>query len=121
DQRAAVAANNLAWIYSEQNRMDEALQLAQTAQQQLTDEPHVLDTLGWIYYKKNMLPGAIRELESSAAKMPKDPVVLYHLGMAYTRAGNWDKAKRSLKDALSINPRFEGSEDAKATLARIGA
>ena len=60
ESNAAVAANNLAWLYVSSNRkLDEALQLAQTALQQLPDEPNIHDTLGWIYYRKNMAAAAI--------------------------------------------------------------
>jgi Flp pilus assembly protein TadD len=122
DARSAVAANNLACIYLDANRnLDEALQLAQTAQQQLVQEPHVADTLGWIYYKKNMLPAAIQHLESGAQKMPNDPTVLYHLGMAYKQSGDWNKARVALKQALTINPGFDGAGEAKKALAVIGA
>src|SRR5439155_23257993 len=74
DGHAAVAANNLAWIYVASNRkLDEALQLAQAAQQQLPDEPNVNDTLGWFYYQKKMVTQAVPHLESSVQKSPNDP------------------------------------------------
>lgn len=121
DAGAAVAANNLACIYLDANRsMDEALQLAQTAQQRLPDEPHVNDTLGWIYFKKNMLPKAIEHLEASVKKLPKDATVQYHLGMAYKQSGNWEKARLSLTEALTLKPDFEGAADAKKALTVIG-
>ena len=121
DSRAAVAANNLAWMYLEATRLDEALQLAQTAQQQLPNDPRVSDTLGWIYFKKNMLPVAIQQLESSVEKAPKDATFKYHLGMAYKQAGSWDKARKSLKEALSLSPSFDGADEAKQALSIIGA
>ena len=59
DPRAAVAANNLAWIdaNTEGANLDMALQLAQTAKAQLPNRHEVDDTLGWIYYKKGMATG----------------------------------------------------------------
>ncbi len=51
------AANNLAWLYAEQGgNIDTALGLAQTAREQLPQDPNVADTLGWVYYKKNVSP-----------------------------------------------------------------
>jgi tetratricopeptide (TPR) repeat protein len=121
DGHAAVAANNLAWIYVAGNRkLDEALQLAQAAQQQLPDEPNVNDTLGWIYYQKKMGTQAIAHLESSVQKAPNDPAHHFHLGMAYVQTGAWDKARESLKRAFALKPDFEGSEEAKKALAMIG-
>jgi tetratricopeptide (TPR) repeat protein len=122
DGRAAVAANNLAWIYVASNRkLDEALQLAQTAQQQLPDEPNVNDTLGWIYYQKKMARQAISHLENSVEKSPNDPTHHFHLGMAYLETGAWDKARQSLKRAFALKPDFEGSAEAKKALGMIGA
>src|SRR4029453_10479330 len=63
DPRAAVAANNLAWIYAETGgNLDTALQLAQTAKSQLPDVPEVNDTLGWIYHKKGLCSLAVGPL-----------------------------------------------------------
>ena len=57
---AGVAANNLAWLYADQNaRLDTALQLAQTAEGQIPDRPEVDDTLGWVYDKKGLATLAI--------------------------------------------------------------
>ena len=122
DSHAAVASNNLAWIYVSSNRkLDEALQLAQTAQQQLPEEPNVSDTLGWIYYQKKMVPQAIPHLEHSVQKSPNDPTYHFHLGMAYVQTGAWEKARQSLKRAFALKPDFEGSAEAKKALETIGA
>jgi tetratricopeptide (TPR) repeat protein len=116
-----IAANNLAWLYVSQNKnLDEALQLAQSAEQKMPDEASVNDTLGWIYYRKNMIDPAIRHLEVSAQKDPNDAATHYHLGMAYSQAGEFDKAKKALQRALAITPQFEGSAEAKAKLSQLG-
>ena len=121
DSTAAVASNNLAYIYADGNRnLDVALQLAQTAQRGLPDEPNAVDTLGWVYYRKGMTSAAIRELESAVKTSPKDPLLRYHLGMAYNQAGELAKAKATLEEALSIGTQFPGADDARKTLAGLG-
>jgi tetratricopeptide (TPR) repeat protein len=121
DSRAAVAANNLAWLYVASGRnLDQALQLAQAAVQQLPDEPHANDTIGWIYYRKNMASAAIRHLESSVQKDSTDPATHYHLGMAYLLAGRMDKAKVELQRALAFKTEFDGAAEARKTLLTIG-
>jgi Flp pilus assembly protein TadD len=121
EPRAAVAANNLAWIEVANSRsLDEALQLAQTAHQQLPDEPHVSDTLGWVYYRKDMASTAVPYLEASVQKLPNDPSSEYHLGMAYVQTGEWDKARRALKHAFALKPDFDGAVEAKKALTTIG-
>jgi tetratricopeptide (TPR) repeat protein len=120
DSRAAVAANNLAWIYSSRaDRLDEALQLAQVAVQQLPDEPNVNDTIGWIYYKKNLPAQAVRHLEISVEKGPQVPDNQFHLGMAYVMAGEVEKAKTTLERALKVDPKSSYAEDARAALAKL--
>jgi tetratricopeptide (TPR) repeat protein len=121
DQEAAVAANNLAWIYVSSNRnLDKAVELGQVAVRKLPDEPHVNDTLGWAYYKKGMYSQSVRHLEQSVAKDGSDPSVHYHLGMAYSQIGEFDRAKKSLQKALSMNPSFDGADEARKTLASLG-
>src|SRR5262249_32501532 len=52
EPKAAVAANNLAMILVNRNsNLEDARQLAETAQRELPDDPNVNDTLGWIYHK----------------------------------------------------------------------
>lgn len=120
DANAAVAANNLAWIYVASNRnLDMAIQLGQTALKTLPEEPHVNDTMGWAYYRKGQYSQALRHLELSVSRDQSDPAVHYHLGMAYWQLADFDKAKASLKKALSMNQAFEGVDEARKTLAEI--
>ena len=121
DSHAAVAANNLAWMYVSSNRnLDEALQLAQVALQALPDEPHVNDTLGWIYYRKDMAGRAVPYLESSVKRNPDDPSGYYHLGMAYVRNGDLEKGRQALQKAVNSKVEFDGISDARKTLAQVG-
>jgi Tfp pilus assembly protein PilF len=121
DPRAAVAANNLAWMYAEDNvRLDEALQLAQAAQQQLPDSPEVSDTLGWVYFKKGMYPQAITPLTLSVEKDPNNPEYQFRLGMSYVKAGQWAQGRPYLERALKLKPDFPGADEAKKTLAMVG-
>jgi Flp pilus assembly protein TadD len=120
DGRAAVAANNLAWIYAEKgDNLDVALQLAQTAKAQLPDEPQVNDTLGWIYYKKGLPALAVAPLQESIARDPKNPIFHYHLGVVYAGAGDPTKARQALEQALALKSDFDGSADARKVLASL--
>jgi putative PEP-CTERM system TPR-repeat lipoprotein len=124
DPRAAVAANNLAWIYAEGGgNLDTALQLARTAKEQLPNAPQVNDTLGWIYVKKDLPSLAVPLLEAAVAAAVKDgqdnATYHYHLGMAYIKTDK-AKAKASLERALKLDPNFDGSAEARKALAEIG-
>ena len=118
DPRAAVAANNLAWIdaNSDGANLDLALQLAQTAKAQLPNQHEVDDTLGWIYYKKGMASRAVEALENSTLKAPSNPEYAYHLGLAYQKNGDSAKAKAEFERALRLKPDFAGAADAKKIL-----
>jgi tetratricopeptide (TPR) repeat protein len=111
------AANNLAYLYAERGgNIDMALNLAQKAKEQVQDDPHISDTLGWIYYKKNVPSRAIVYLKEAAEKLPNEAMIRYHLGMAYYKNGNRDLAKKELDEALKIDPKFQGADEARATL-----
>jgi cellulose synthase operon protein C len=118
--RAGVAANNLAFNYATRGvNLDAALQLAQTAKQQMPTNWEVDDTIGFVYYKKGLPELAIPPLLLCAEKAPKDPTCHFHLGLAYAKAGNKDKATASLEKALALQPAFEGADEARATLASL--
>jgi len=121
DPDAAVAANNLAWIYVETGgNIDVALQLAKTAQKRLPGIPEVNDTVGYIYYKRGLAPLAISTLKVSAEEDPNNPIYRYHLGLAYARAGDAARAGESLKRALALKPDFDGADDAARVLGSLG-
>ena len=111
------AANNLAYLYAERGEnIDEALNLAQSAKEQVPDDPNISDTLGWIYFKKNVFSRAIVYLKEANEKIPDNPVIRYHLGMAYYKNGDKEESKRELKKALELDPKFSYAEEAKRTI-----
>jgi len=117
DPRAAVAANNLAWIDATSNgNLDLALQMAQTAKARLPNRHEVDDTLGWIYYKKGLSSMAIESLNSSIQKQPDNPSYNYHLALAHHQNGNKVEAKKYLQKALKSNANFDGADEAKKLL-----
>jgi Flp pilus assembly protein TadD len=121
DPTAAVAANNLAWLFVSSNRnLDQALKLAQTAQRSLPDASHVNATLGWIHYLQGRYTEAVRSLELSLQHGATDPSVHYHLGMAYLQIGETAKSRASLQKALSMSQNFDGAGEARKTLAGLG-
>jgi tetratricopeptide (TPR) repeat protein len=120
DPEAAVAANNLAWIYAEHGgNLDVALHLAQVAQKRLPEVSEVADTLGYIYYKKNLAPLAISTLTVVTARDPGNPTFQYHLGLAYASAGDAKRARQSLARALELKPDFAGAHEARELLGSL--
>ena len=116
DTNAGVAANNLAWMYAEDGRLDEALKLATVAQTQLK-RPEAEDTLGWVYYRKGLIQHAISEFERAASKAPNNPTYQYHLGLAQLKQGNDAQGRAALKRALAMKSDFTGANEARKVLA----
>jgi tetratricopeptide (TPR) repeat protein len=118
--RAAVAANNLAWDYSNNGgNLDVALQLAQTAKAALPEDASVADTLGWVYYKKGLASLAVTALREAVQQNPSNPGFHYHLGLAYLQGGNKVDAKATLQHVLKLNPKFQAADDVRRVLATI--
>ncbi len=89
DPRAAVAANNLAWLYLESGEeLNDALRLARNAAEVLPDSPAVLDTLGWAYYRNGMNEAAIGPLVRSVEMEPGNAEYRFHLGLAKQAIAN---------------------------------
>lgn len=120
DPHAAVAANNLAWLTSEQGgNLDQASELAQMAKSQAPDQPAFNDTLGWIYFKKNLAEESIPLFRQSLEKNPDNALTHYHLGMAYAKLGEDAKAITALKRSLSLDPHLSTAGDARRALAEL--
>jgi Flp pilus assembly protein TadD len=121
DPHAAVAANNLAWIYAESGEnLDVALRLAQTAKSRMPDRAEVNDTLGWIYHKKGLGSQAVVALRDAVDKDPQNASFQYHLGMAHAATGDAVQARAALQKALLLASEFDGAAEAKAALSKLG-
>lgn len=120
DSRAAVAANNLAWIYAEEKLdLDYALRLAERAVQLLPDSAEAQDTLGWVYYQKELPALGIRPLLRSIELDPANASYRYHLGLAYLKSEERRKAREALEQALKLDPRFPDANEARKILADL--
>jgi tetratricopeptide (TPR) repeat protein len=93
--------------------------LAQSAKAQFPDDPYISDTLGWVYYKKNIFSRAVVYLNVANDKLPNHPIVRYHFGMAYYKKGDRENAKRELKKAIELDPKFQGIDEARAALQTL--
>jgi tetratricopeptide (TPR) repeat protein len=122
DSQAAMAANNLAYLWVSSNRnLDQALNLAQSAQRSFPDDPRIADTLGWVYVKKGLPALAVPHLERAVRLMASDPAVHYHLGVAYQQSGHAEKAKQALQKALALKGDFKEAGEARKALSEVGA
>lgn len=99
---SGVAANNLAWLYAINNQqLDRALTLAETARQEDPDNAAVLDTVGVVHLRRREYSQAIKALETARRvatlkKAAADSSLMLeirrHLSEAYLRAGQPEAA-----------------------------
>jgi tetratricopeptide (TPR) repeat protein len=102
----AYPKNDLAYIYAESGKnLDRALDLAQDAKAALPDTATVADTLGWVLYKRGIPSAAISYLKEAVANSDGDIAVagisLHHLAQAYEADGDPEKARQTLRRAIT--------------------
>jgi Flp pilus assembly protein TadD len=114
-----VAANNLAWLYAESGRVQEALKLAERARAALGNAPQVLDTSGWVSHLAGRTDDALHWMRAALEKAPDNPTYHWHLGAIYLEAGKPAEARASLTKALAISTSFDGADDVRRALATL--
>jgi tetratricopeptide (TPR) repeat protein len=122
DDRAVVAANNLAWMYADSGqRLSEALRLARTAAERVPNNSDVLDTLGWVYLKSSLPALAIAPLSRAAEIDPKHAGYQYRLGLAYAGSGDVERSRTALHRALELDGAAAWADDARRRLTGLTA
>jgi uncharacterized protein len=98
------AMNNLAWMLAtNQDRLDEALALAQQAVD-LHPTPTFIDTLGYVHFQRGEYDQAVAAYERSLAMFDGDWAVIDRLGDAYYEAGDIVKAQETWQRAATAAP-----------------
>jgi tetratricopeptide (TPR) repeat protein len=109
-EKSGIAANNLAWLYAEQNtNLDRALELAVHALSLSPSDPRVLDTIGFVHLQRREYSYAVAALKHAydLARAPllhqtPDPQLVAelraHLADAYRRAGQPEQADALPRD-----------------------
>ncbi len=120
DPSAAVAANNLAWIYAESGeQLGKAVELAQSALERLPDVPDVLDTLGWAHYKGNTPATAVSPLTRCITVAPAYAPCYYHLGLVHAKLGDVTLAEQNLRTSIRLQSNGPWVADAQRVLATL--
>jgi putative PEP-CTERM system TPR-repeat lipoprotein len=115
----AMALNNLAYLYLEENRsLPQALRYATRAFMLAPQDDAIRDTLGYVLLKNGRIDQGVRMLKKASESSPKNPSILYHLALAYKANGDSSKARENLQKALAIGE-FPEAQDAKALLENI--
>lgn len=99
-------------------KLDEALQMIQTAAAARPDNGAIVDSLGWVLFRLGQYQDAVDYLEQAAALEPVDPVINDHLGDAYWAVGRIVEARFQWHRALSFNPAETEAERIRDKLSR---
>ena len=100
------AYNNVAYVYAAEGKnLDEALALAQKAEDLRRDSFEILDTLGFVYYQRREYPKAEPVFKRAHDLAGSNATILYHLGMTYYKLGRRDEAASTLRRALQLRRR----------------
>ncbi|WP_224825141.1 tetratricopeptide repeat protein [Cognatishimia sp. MH4019] len=83
-------------------KLDEALEMIETAAAERPDSGFIIDSLGWVLYRLGRYDEAVGHMERAAELMPVDPVVNDHLGDVYWAVGRETEAQFQWKRALSF-------------------
>ena len=108
DPDNAPANNNLAYHLAREDARG-ALQYAERAVELEPANPMALDTLAWVHYQLHDYTVAVTYLKEAVAKQGS-PVLQFHLGRCYIKAGDPDRGRTLLVEALRRDPSLAKSE-----------
>ncbi len=77
----AYILNYLAYSWLERDyKINEAIEMLETAYELESDDPYIIDSIGWAYYLTDDYPRAEKFLKRAVELMPDDPIVNDHYG-----------------------------------------
>ncbi len=88
-------------------KLDEALQMIETAVAARPDNGAIVDSLGWVLFQLGRYDEAVVHMERAAALEAVDPIVNDHLGDVYWAVGRKIEAAFQWHRALSLDPEEE--------------
>lgn len=115
----AMALNNLAYLYAEDNKsLSQALLYATRAFVLAPKNDFIRDTLGYVLVKNGKVEQGVKMLKKASEGSPNNPNILYHLALAYKEKGDSAQAMENLQKALALGD-FSEAHDAKSLMEKI--
>ncbi len=104
DPKSAEAANGIGLALAKQGRFDEARQYFENAIALRRDFAGAINNLGVLYLQLNQAKDAIAAFTYGIREAPDEDILYLNLGRIYTRAGNFEEARRVMRQLLERKP-----------------
>lgn len=122
DPRYAPAYNNLAALtVARKGNLDDALGWAKKAVELQPRIAEFADTLGQVYQARGDRNLAIVNFRRASNAKPPRAEHAYHLGLALAEKGDNKEAVAALTQALALNANFDGAQNARDLLKKLGS
>ena len=122
DPEHAATLNYLGYMWAEAGKnLDQAHEMLVRAVGHEPTNGAYVDSLGWVYFRLGNLDLAEKYLTDATRLMPGDATVHEHLGDVLAKRGDMDRALRSYKTALSLDPDAKEGEKIRSKIAEIEA
>jgi len=96
--------SNLAAVYQNQGRPQDALNLLERAKNIYPKDPILLNNIAFTLVDQGRTRKAEEYYREALELVPNHPLILYNLSVCYTRKGNWQEGIDSLNQLIEIDP-----------------
>ena len=104
DSDDAYVLNYLAYSWLERDyKINEAIQMLETAYKYKSNDPYIIDSIGWAYYLINDFQEAEKFLRRAVELMPDDPIVNDHYGDILWKLERKIQARYFWKNVLKMD------------------
>ncbi|HEX6100236.1 MAG TPA: tetratricopeptide repeat protein [Thermoanaerobaculia bacterium] len=120
DPEHAPTLNYLGYMWAEAGKnLDQAHEMLVRAVGHDPDNGAYVDSLGWVYFRLGDLDLAEKYLTDATRLIPSDATVHEHLGDVLAKRGEKERALRSYRTALSLDPDAKEGDKIRSKIAEI--
>jgi len=122
DPEHAPTLNYLGYMWAESGKnLDQAHEMLVRAVGKEPNNGAYVDSLGWVYFRLGNLDLAEKYLTDATTLLPRDATVHEHLGDVLVKRGDKERALRSYRTALSLDPEPKELDKLRSKIAEIEA
>jgi len=96
--------SNLAAVYQNQGRSQDALNLLERAKNIYPNDPILLNNIAFTLVHQGRTRKAEEYYREALKLVPNHPLILYNLSVCFTRKGNWQEGIDSLNQLFEVDP-----------------